>query len=338
MVADWLLGNWLWWDGGWYLHIAQHGYSYRPHQQSSVAFFPVYPVAVRLVGPFVPGGRAVAAVVITMLSGLALLVMFQRWCQRRMSPGAAWWSVVVLAVYPYAWFLYGAAYADALFLAMTMLAFLLLEDDHPLAAGLAGMVATAARPTGVVVLVGLIAVMLHRRGVLHRVRGRIRPRDLGVGVAAIGIVGWCTWLALRFGHPFAFIETEGAKGWDRAPGVATWLKFGFFKHVTQDSPWRVATFVVQALLCLAFAAAVPTVWRRFGAGYGIYVVAAVLVPAVSTDDFMGTGRYMLAAFPVFALIGSTLAAAPRARWVYATASSAALVGATSLFATGHFLT
>jgi hypothetical protein len=80
------------------------------------------------------------------------------------------------------------------------------------------------------------------------------------------------------------------------------------------------------------------VWRRFGAGYGIYVAAAVLVPAVSTDDFMGTGRYMLAAFPVFALVGSTLSTAPRARWVYATASSTALVLGTSLFATGHFLT
>jgi hypothetical protein len=338
MVADWLLGNWLWWDGGWYLHIAQHGYSYHPHQQSSVAFFPVYPLAMRLVGPLVPGGRAVAAVVITMVSGLALLVLFRRWCLRRMSSGAAWWSVVVLAVYPYAWFLYGAAYADALFLAMTLLAFLLLEDDRPVAAGLAGMVATAARPTGIVVLIGLIAVMLHRRGVLQRVRGRVRPRDLGVGVAAVGIVGWCAWLALRFGHPFAFIETEGAKGWDRAPGLATWLKFGFFTHVTQDSPWRVAAFVVQALLCLAFAAAVPAVWRRFGAGYGIYVAAAVLMPAVSTDDFMGTGRYMLAAFPVFALVGSTISTAPRTRWAYATASSAALVLGTSLFATGHFLT
>ncbi|MEY2434722.1 MAG: hypothetical protein QOC92_4447 [Acidimicrobiaceae bacterium] len=338
MVVDWLLGNWLWWDGGWYLHIAQYGYSYHPNQQSSVAFFPVYPLAVRLVGGLVPGGFALAAVVISMVSGLAVLVLFRRWCERRMSSVAAWWSTVVLAVYPFAWFLYGAAYADALFLAMTLLAFLLLEDDRPVAAGLAGMVATAARPTGVVVLIGLIAVMLHHRGVLQNVRGRVRRRDLGVGVAAVGVVGWCTWLALRFGHPFAFIETEGAKGWDRAPGLATWLKFGFFKHLTHDPPTKWAPFVLQGLLCVAFAAAVPAVWRRFGAGYGIYVAAAVLVPAVSTDDFMGTGRYMLAAFPVFALIGSNLATAPRVRWTYATVSGAALVLGTSLFATGHFLT
>src|SRR5687767_9756535 len=113
MVADSLFGNWLWWDGSWYLHIAQVGYSFVPGQQSSVAFFPVYPMAVRLLGAVLPGGQALAAVLITMLSGLAVLALFHRWCQRRMSSTAASAAVLALAVYPYAWFLYGAAYADA---------------------------------------------------------------------------------------------------------------------------------------------------------------------------------------------------------------------------------
>ena len=40
-----------------------------------------------------------------------------------------------------------------------------------------------------------------------------------------------------------------------------------------------------------------------GAGYGLYTIGAVLAPALSTDDFMGTGRYLLGAFPVFAVVG-----------------------------------
>ena len=217
MVADWLLGNWLWWDGGWYLHIAQHGYSFHPHQQSSVAFFPAYPMAVRAVGALVPGGVPFAALVVTMLSGIAVLVLFQRWCQRRLAPGAASWAVVSLALYPYAWFLYGAAYSDALFLAVTLLAFLLLEQDRPIAAGLVGIVATAARPTGVVVLIGLIAVMLDRRGVLQRVGGRVRPRDLGVGLAAIGIGAWCVWLAVRFGERVRLHRNGRSEGLGPSP-------------------------------------------------------------------------------------------------------------------------
>ena len=338
MMADALLGNWLWWDGGWYLHIVQFGYSFQPDQQSSVAFFPVYPMVVRVVGALLPGDDALAAILVTMISGLAVMLLFHRWCRRRMSSGAASAAVVALAVYPYAWFLYGAAYSDALFIAATLLAFLLLDEDHPVAAGLVGIVATAARPTGIVVLIGLIAVMLDRRGALGRPRGRVRPRDLGVGLAAIGISAWCLWLAVRFGHPFAFVEAEGAKGWDRAPGFATWLKFDFFSSIVHD-PVRIwAPLAIQVTVCGLFAAAVPAIGRRFGRGYAIYTATAVAVPALSTGDFMGTGRYLLAAFPVFALVGSLLVDAGRVRLLYFTASSAALVVGTTLFATGHLLT
>jgi Gpi18-like mannosyltransferase len=338
MVGDWLLGNWLWWDGGWYVHIAQHGYSYHPHQQSSVAFFPGYPMTVRALGAILPGGIHVAAVAVTVLCGLATFKLFGRWCERHMDTVAASWSVMVLAVYPYGWFLYGAAYADALFLAATLLAFLLLDEDRPIAAGCAGMIATATRPTGVVVIIGLVAVMLERRGVFGRVYRHVRLRDLGVGLAAVGIIGWCVWLALRFGHPLAFIEAEGAKGWDRAPGLSTWLKLNFFNSISHGDASRWAAHLIQAVLCLAFLAAVPAVWRRFGSGYGIYVTVAVLVPAISTDDFMGTGRYLLAAFPVLAIVGSTLAKARRARWLYTGTSAVGLAFGTSLFATGHYLT
>src|SRR5688572_22754264 len=37
------------WDGGWYLSIARAGYWYRPGEQSPVAFFPAYPLAIRAV-------------------------------------------------------------------------------------------------------------------------------------------------------------------------------------------------------------------------------------------------------------------------------------------------
>jgi hypothetical protein len=336
---DWLVGNWLWWDGGWYLQIAQHGYSYHPHQQSSVAFFPIYPMTVKAVGALLPGGLALAAVLITIVSGALVFVLFQRWCRRHLSTVESSWALVALAVYPYAWFLYGAAYADALFLAATLLAFLLLEQDRPIAAGLAAAVATAARPTGVVVIIGLVAVLLERRGVFDRVGRRVRPREFGVLLGVLGILAWCAYLAVRFGNALAFIETEGAKGWDRAPGLSTWLKFDFFSSIFHDAPHKWLPLVAQAILCGAFALAIPAVWRRFGRGYGIYVAAAVALPALSTGEFMGTGRYLLAAFPVLAIVGARLSiAAPRARWVYAVTSSTGLALGASLFATGHLMT
>ena len=42
-----LLDRWLQWDAYWYLHIAAHGYAYSAAHHSSVAFFPLYPLALR---------------------------------------------------------------------------------------------------------------------------------------------------------------------------------------------------------------------------------------------------------------------------------------------------
>jgi len=336
MPLDGVLGNWLWWDGSWYLHIAQHGYSFHPGRQSSVAFFPAYPLVVRAVVALTSLAYPLAAIVVTTLCGLAAFTLFNRWCTRHIGDRAARCAVLALAVYPYAWYLYGAAYSDALFVAATLAAFLLLDDHHPVAAGAAGIVATAARPTGILVAVGLVAVALDRRR-KGNVDGHTTAREHAVLLAIVGLLGWCVWLGVRFRHPFAFIETEGAPGWNRAPGVATWLKVPLVTGIARDGIVVWAPHLVQVAVCAAFALALPAVWRRFGRGYGIYSLATVLAPAISTDDFMGTGRYLLAAFPVFAVVGASLAERPIARRIFIVASSAGLVVGTTLFATGHYL-
>ena len=45
-MPGWLAG-WCQGDGGWYLRIAESGYFYTPGRQSSVAFFPVFPMLLR---------------------------------------------------------------------------------------------------------------------------------------------------------------------------------------------------------------------------------------------------------------------------------------------------
>jgi len=336
---DGLFGNWLQWDSWWYVSIAEHGYSYRPGHMSAVAFFPIYPLTVRVVAVVLPGGASVAALAVTAVCGLAALLLFHRWCSQRLSPRAALLAVAALAFYPYAWFLYGSAYSDALFLVLVLGAFLALEADRAVIAGLLGALATATRPTGIVIVIGLTAVALDRRGVLGRApRSKIRPSDSAVLLSAAGIALWCTWLAVRFGNPFAFIETEGSRGWNQSPGMHTWTKAAFFDHLRHWPTTGWAPLVVQALICLAFIAAVPYVTRRFGRGYGIYVLATAVIPAISTSDFMGVGRYVLPGFPVFALVGATLERRRMARWLVPTASAAVLVAGTALFASGYYLT
>jgi hypothetical protein len=340
MALDGLFGNWLQWDAWWYVAIAEHGYTYRPQHMSAVAFFPVYPLVVRALATTVPGGVPVSALLLSTVCGLVTLLLFHRWCASRLSRRAALLAVVALAFYPYAWFLYGTAYSDALFCVLVLAAFLALEADRPVVAGLFGALATATRPTGIVLVVGLVAVALDRRGLLggRPVRSRLRRADSAVLLSISGIALWCMWLAVRFGNAFAFIETEGAKGWSQAPGPHTWFKLAFIDHIRRSSPSHWLPLVVQAAMCLAFVAAAPAVSRRFGRGYGIYVVATAVIPAISTSDFMGVGRYLLPAFPVFALVGASLEGRRVAARFIPVLGAATLIVGTALFASGYYLT
>ena len=57
--------------------------------------------------------------------------------------------------------------------------------------------------------------------------------------------------------------------------------------------WRLLRFVI----------AIPFVWYRLGAAYGLFMTANLWLP-LSSGQFEGVGRYCSVLFPFFILIGS----------------------------------
>jgi hypothetical protein len=347
----WLKG-WAQWDSGWYERIATDGYSWVRGQQTTVAFFPAYPLVVR--GVAAAGADPyVAGIAVTLAAGAAVAALFLTWLRDRLRPPAAWTALVAFLVFPYAFYLYGVVYADALFVAAVLGAFLLLEADRPVLAGLAGAVATAARPVGVVLVVALVIRALERRGALRPEGGglvdrrrlrpaalvdwrRARPADAGVLLSVAGLAAWCAYLWARFGDPFAFATAQAA--WHQGAGPSTWLKVQFFRDVADlRSPRAWVLFMAHPALTLAAAALVPRVFRRFGAGYGVYVALLVGLSALSTKNFFGMARYLLAAFPCFAVLGELLAGRAALRRIALPASGLGLVALTAVFGTGYYL-
>jgi hypothetical protein len=348
--GDGVLGGLARYDGGWYHHISQHGYRYhQPGVQSPVAFFPGYPLAMRYTGEVV-GDDALAGILVTVVCGLGVAVQFSAWCRARMAPTAAATALLLLLLYPYGYYLYGVLYADALFLCATLLAFHLLERDHPVAAGVVGAVATFTRPVGIAVVIGLALRVLERRGALTRPAGprwlqvptrvdlrRARRADAGVLLSIAGLAAYAGFLWERFGDPFLFSEVE--RYWDQPPGPRTWLKIELLQdlrfHITSPFVWGL---VVQGALALLALATVPLVGRRFGWGYAGYMAVALGIAVVGTKDFQGLGRYVLAAFPLFALVGELLTERPRSlRCAAIVCSGLALLLAAAGFAHGLYI-
>ena len=428
------LDGWSEGDSGWYFDIANRGYFYTPGQQSSIAFFPSYPLAVRALGDVIGGDFQIAGSAIGVLSGAASAVLFALWVWRRLPRAGALTAVAVLLLYPYAFFLYGAMYSDSFFMLTALGAFVLLERRYYWLAGAVGALATAGRPVGIAVAIGLVVRMLELRaearsrslpsgtgtgaggrgptdaaaapdpasitrtsattpsatapptaespfggspealppgtlpaaepGTLPAaeppggdappavstasIGGRpgwrdvlasipkVRWREAGVLLSGLGLASWSIYLWVRFGDPVAFATVQEAPGWYQRGGPHTWFKVVYVGTVL-FGPYDVALrLTAQALMCLFAVLLLPRVQRLFGWGYLAYCVVVLAIPIIGTKDFMGTGRYVLAAFPVIAAAGDFLATR-RQRWVRPVALGLlglGLIAATAAFSMG----
>jgi len=334
ILADKLWFNgWFRWDASWYEHIAHRGYFEPfPGQQSPAAYFPMYPFLMRIWGA-VFHARVLGGIFVTVVSGAAVAVLYSLWLREKVARPARWTALLLLLLYPFAYYLTGAVYADATFIAAVLAAFLLLERDLPVLAGLAGAAATATRPVGALLILPLVLRIVERRGGWRR----FRWRDAGILLTLAGVGGYSALCWARYGSPTAWIEAQ--ERWNQSPGPSTWFKTEFirdlemFSHTSHD----LMAYLSHPVLTLVALALVPRIVRRFGWSYGSYVLVVVGLSALSTQNFFGMSRYVLAAFPVFAVAAELLVRKPVLRSVWLGLSAALLVSATSLFARGFYL-
>lgn len=308
-LGDYYSMGWVGFDSGWYKGIAEEGYSYTPGKQSSVAFFPLYPLAIRGV---MQTGLSVygAGILVTLLCGALAMVLFTLWARTRADEVSALHAGLLIALYPFTFYLYGVMYSDALFVLLVVSAFLLLEKGHLLPAVLVAAISTAARPVAPAVVVGLLV----RRLEWKRERGeRWSPWDFLPVFSALGFVSYILFLKESFGAPFAFVETQGSPGWDQTPGPHTWFKVTWFEMVFDPGQsWEVkGRLITHALLTLTGLALVIPTFKRLGWGYAAFTLAVVGMPALSTKDFMGMARYLISAFPLFLTLALLLKERPR---------------------------
>lgn len=347
--GDDVLGPWLFWDASYYAQIADHGYTaadvevFESGGGASVAFFPGYPLAVRAVSTLV-GDTALALILVTFLSGLALSVVLHGWFAGRLAPDSARLATAATFLFPWAFFLVAAGYSEALFVLSAVGAFALLDDDRPLAAGAVGAIASGTRFVGVALIVGLAVRAAERRGALSfegwRPRlelSRLQRADAGVLLSASGLGAFMVLSWVRYGQPLAFSTAQ--TGWNQGAEPRTWFKLRLVDQILHNPDhFFVIRLVVQGAVALIFAAAIPAVWRRFGAGYGTYTALALGLPMIGSAAFASHGRFVLVLFPVFGVLGEWLAGQPRARaWTYLTVSGGLLVAVTSFWARGYWM-
>jgi hypothetical protein len=325
-----LPGSSLWavqarWDAFWYLKVARKGYEWDPSLdiQQTVAFFPAYPMLMRLAGDLVTipayavgdpdlfGSIGDTRVLLGgTLANLAVfawaLVLLYRLARQDLTEDAARWAVIFTACYPFAVF-YSAAYTEALFLLCSVGAVLAFRRDRYALAALCGVVLGLSRPNGF-----LLSMVLPLLGVeFARPRAPAPPRRLLlIGLAclapAAGLALYSIYLGIAFGDPLAWARAQ--QSWGGRVGLS--LVTMRYAHV-QESGWLSypAAYPYEAANTAALLFALAMTWwiRRLSWAYAAWVAVALL-PAMLID-LPSLGRLTAPLFP----IGLGLAGAVPAR-------------------------
>jgi hypothetical protein len=151
-------------DANWFLYIAQAGYS---NHNPTAAFFPGYPMMIRLVGYLCLGHLLLAAYLVSNLALLTALVLLYRLTEREYDQDTARRAVLYLAIFPTAVFLFGL-YSESLFLVSVVGAFYLARRGHWWWAGVVGIGATLTRSVGVVIALALAVEAVQQTVEDHR--------------------------------------------------------------------------------------------------------------------------------------------------------------------------
>jgi hypothetical protein len=193
-------------DGGHYLAIAAHGYTYPPGQlahASVFSFFPAYPAAMTALARL-PGVTLVGAgLAVTAIAGLAAAWGITTLGMKLTAdPRISLLMVAVWAVAPSSTVL-EMLYAEALFCALAVWALIALVDRRWLtAAGLtvaAGTVRSTAVALVAAVVVAAAAALVGMVRTRQRIAGWWRPLAAAL-LAPLGLLGFLGYVAMRTGR------------------------------------------------------------------------------------------------------------------------------------------
>lgn len=197
-----ILGSLTSFDAVYYLGIAGEGYHVEPvvkDQFPDWVFFPLYPIAVRVVAFVVPD-LAIAGVLVSNAALLVGLVLVYALSARHLGRDRALVATGLVAFSPGA-VAFGMAYSDSLFLALAAGAVLAGERRRWLLMGIAYGLLVLCRPAGVLMALPL-GVLAYRAG----------PRDLRawlpLALGPLALVGFMAYQGAVLGDPLAFVHAQ----------------------------------------------------------------------------------------------------------------------------------
>jgi hypothetical protein len=297
------------WDGWWYQDVAAHGYhpALTPMaplgpftmEQNSVAFFPLYPAAIRLVSEVTGLGLYGAGLLVSVVSsfvaaaGIYALTEAVTRSRRVGVLAAGLWAVFPASSVQW------SVYSESLFTALAVWACYAVLRRRWYLAGSLTLLAGLTRPSAATLIAGVVVaalIALYRAG-----KGGFGGPLFAVVAAPLGLVGYLTWLGLAL-HDFHGYFTLQQRAWahsfdwgQNAFKSVQGLLLGRYDYLF---PYPTEDLVGLAVL-MSLPVLVLLLWRlRPPAVLLVYTLGTLALIVLSQQMFGTISRFVMPVFPL----------------------------------------
>ena len=329
----WSLGNF---DGVHYLGIAKEGYA----AQFTQAFFPFYPLLIKMISYLTLGNLFVSAVLISNTAFLAGLLVFYKLLKIYFSGKVSFWSIVFLLSFPTSFF-FGSVYTEGLFFFLTVGTFYLAEKNKLFLSALTGTAASATRLIGIFLTTAFIIAsrkpqsirlgmnaksdyiltrngsFLHASKLKKTIPRTFSPRKfiksgknaqelLYASAVPLGLVAYMTYLGIKFQDPLYFLTSQSAFGQDRSTQSIVLLPQVIFRYLKILATTGGLTFASALfdLICTALAIGLLIyAIKKVKTPWLIFSFVSIILPTL-TGTLASMPRYVLVAFPIFIVLAA----------------------------------
>lgn len=280
-------------DALWFLRIATSGYRVG---DGSAAFFPLYPLLVRVVTAIVGGHPLLASLVVSNGAFLLALVVLYDLTARELSERVARTTIVYVAVFPTSFF-FLAPYSESTFLLLSVATFWFARRDRWALAALAGVLAALTRSIGIVLAPALVVMAFERS---RRGGGSLWGRVAAGASVLLGPLAYLAWWAVARGDALAPLDAQAS--WQRELSfplttLARAIRLAADVGIVNQGYW-----IIDVLVTGVVVVAVVAGWRRLPVGYLVYSLGSLLLPLsypFPDRPLLSMPRFVAVLFPAF---------------------------------------
>ena len=289
------LNLWGMWDSGWYLQIAEHGYSPklgtidRELNMANYAFFPVLPIFIRIVGTVIRN-YFVAGLLITNICLIVSGVYLYKLVRLDYEDIVGFNAVKFLFIFPNA-YMFSSVLTEPVFLMLTLMIFYYGRKQKWLLIGVLGFFLSLTRVLGAFIALPILIEYLKVRD--YRL-SKIKLNVLYIAIIPLGLAVYIFYNYFLTRDPLAFVHIQAA--WGREISSPNPI-IALYEGLTGSGYY----YKLSALIALLVLTALVIFYRRFRFSYWVYTLYSILIP-ISTG-LLSVHRFVLILFPFYILFG-----------------------------------